>query len=59
MTRFHVTPARGTDFEVIADDDADVLSQAVDADVLHDGDEGAIEELPEPDVEPFEPEGPG
>lgn len=59
MTRFHVIPEHGVDFEVIGDDDADVLGRAVDADVLRDGDEGAIEQLPDPDVEPFEPEGPG
>lgn len=58
MTRFHVISG-SLDFEVIAVDDADALSQAVDADLLRDGDMGGIEVLPEPKIAPFEPEGPG
>lgn len=45
--------------EVVADDELDALSQASDASLLIDGDEGNVETLPDPDVEDYEPERPG
>lgn len=46
--------------QVIADDELDALEQAVAAEVLLDGDEGNVEAIPDPVVEPYEPEeGPG
>jgi hypothetical protein len=58
VSRFHVQTDR-LDYEVIADDDADALGQSVDADLLHDGDEGGLEELPEIVPAGWVPEGPG
>lgn len=46
---------------VVADDELAALDRATDAGLLEDGDEGNVEQitLEEPDVEAYEPEGPG
>lgn len=45
--------------QVLADDELAALTLAVDAGVLADDAEGNIESVPLPDVEDYEPEGPG
>lgn len=47
------------DLQVVATDELDALERATAAEMLTDGDEGNVEAIPAPEVEAFEPEGPG
>lgn len=61
MSHFEIrTAGDGPDIGVLADDEMAAIERAIDADLLHDGDEGNVEAVPDPEgLEEYEPEGPG
>lgn len=60
MSHFEIrTAGDGPDVGVLADDELAALDRAIEADLLHDGDEGNVEAVEDEAVEGYEPEGPG
>lgn len=58
MSHFEIRTAASV-VGVLADDELAAIERASEADLLHDGDEGNVEAVPDEAVEEYEPEGPG
>lgn len=54
---YELRTAADRSVQVLAEDEIEAIETA--GPLLEDGDEGTVEQIATPDVEPYEPEGPG